>query len=409
MTELLRKITYPRGLNVNGLPVDPADEILLNVDSADGDGPPAALDDASPSDVLNLIASQRTRLNDITRALEAGDPVPAVTVRTFLSWFWRSQRRGRWIVSHIREQLQKAGLKTVPDFESTYLDADISFELSLLGESPSPAVHAATTEAVLVTEGIEVLVSDESFADPTYRISKLASANRGPISAKPDSKLAEAVTLMMANDFFQLPVMVNDRDVKGIISWETIGTRLALGQSPEWVREAMDAHAEVSSEASLFTAIPVIVEHGYALVRSPVDKRIVGIITTSDLSLQFQQLSEPFLLLGEIENHLRKIIGSRFGAEELAALKDPSDVARSVKSVADLSIGEYQRLLDDPSKWQTLKLDLDRAIFVQLLEKVRKTRNEVMHFDPDGIEDKSLHELRDFVRLLRRLQSVGAT
>jgi len=409
MTELLRKITYPRGLNVNGLPVDPADEILLNVDSADGDGPPAALDDASPSDVLNLIASQRTRLNDITRALEAGDPVPAVTVRTFLSWFWRSQRRGRWIVSHIREQLQKAGLKTVPDFESTYLDADISFELSLLGESPSPAVHAATTEAVLVTEGIEVLVSDESFADPTYRISKLASANRGPISAKPDSKLAEAVTLMMANDFFQLPVMVNDRDVKGIISWETIGTRLALGQSPEWVREAMDAHAEVSSEASLFTAIPVIVEHGYALVRSPVDKRIVGIITTSDLSLQFQQLSEPFLLLGEIENHLRKIIGSRFGAEELAALKDPSDVARSVKSVADLSIGEYQRLLEDPSKWQTLKLDLDRAIFVQLLEKVRKTRNEVMHFDPDGIEDKSLHELRDFVRLLRRLQSVGAT
>ncbi len=171
----------------------------------------------------------------------------------------------------------------------------------------------------------------------------------------------------------------------------------------------MSTHAEVSSEASLFTAIPIIVEHGYALVRAAIDKRVVGIITTSDLSLQFQQLSEPFLLLGEIENHLRKIIGPKFGPEELAALKDPSDAARHIKSVSDLAFGEYKRLLEDPSKWQALKLNLDRAVFVQLLDRVRKTRNEVMHFDPDGIEDKSLTDLRDFARLLRTLQTIGAT
>jgi CBS domain-containing protein len=32
----------------------------------------------------------------------------------------------------------------------------------------------------------------------------------------PDSLVEEAVTLMLANDFSQLPVMTSERDVKGI-------------------------------------------------------------------------------------------------------------------------------------------------------------------------------------------------
>jgi len=42
------------------------------------------------------------------------------------------------------------------------------------------------------------------------------------------------------------------------------------------------------------------VTHEYVLIRAA-DRRICGIVTTSDLGLQFLQLGEPFLLLGEIE------------------------------------------------------------------------------------------------------------
>ena len=84
----------------------------------------------------------------------------------------------------------------------------------------------------------------------------------------------------------------------------------------------------------------------YALVRSVVDNKIVGIITTSDLSLQFQQLSEPFLLLGEIENHIRRIIDGRFTKEQLEAAKDGTDSERAVKSASDLTFGEYKRPLE---------------------------------------------------------------
>ena len=363
----------------------------------------------SHDDMPHMGGWQRKRLSEIARSLEASEPVSPITVRGFLNWFWYSQRRGRWITSWIRDRLEEAGLRTVPDFESTYLDAEITFELATEEADPKTEGQDGDGQAFTTADLAETRTSPPSFADPTYRISKLAAANRTPIAVKPDASLTEAVTLMMTNDFSQLPVMGNEREVKGLISWQTIGTRLALGQAPKLVREAMDPHAEVSSEASLFTAIPIIVEQGYALVRSAFDKKIVGIITTSDLSLQFQQLSEPFLLLGEIENHLRRIVNPKFTCDQLAAVKDGADSSRSVQSVADLTFGEFKRLLEEPSRWGALHLDLDRAVFIELLEKVRVIRNEVMHFDPDGIEDESLATLRDFVKFLRTLQTIGAT
>lgn len=357
---------------------------------------------------MTEISIPKERLTDIAHTLKNGEPVPALTVRAFLRWFWGAQRRGRWIVNYIRDGMDKAGLRTVPDFESTYLDAEIRFELvaAVTGANDAPQVEVA--EAVTITDHAEVRVVTNTFADPTYRISKLGAANRRPTSVTPDSSLMEAATLMMANDFSQLPVMTNERVVKGSVSWKSIGIRLVLGQSPQCAREAMDSHAEISSDASIFTAIPIIVEHEYVLVRGS-DQRIVGIITTSDLSLQFQHLSEPFLLLGEIENHIRRIIGSRFDANDLAVAKDPSDGSRSVESASDLTFGEYKRLLEEPSRWSRLNLQLDRAVFIRLLEKVREIRNDVMHFDPDGIEDEALEVLRDFTRFLRTLQTVGAT
>jgi hypothetical protein len=68
--------------------------------------------------------------------------------------------------------------------------------------------------------------------------------------------------------------------------------------------------------------------------------------------LQFQQLAEPFLLLGEIENHIRRIVGDKFSKEELASVREPGDSNREVTGVADLMFGEYIRLLELPDRWK---------------------------------------------------------
>lgn len=213
---------------------------------------------------------------------------------------------------------------------------------------------------------------------------------------------------MLALDYSQLPVWQNERTVKGIVTWTSIGSRLALGQPLKTVRDCMEPANEVSVDSSIFAAINTIVEHQYALVRGS-DNRIVGIVTPSDLSLVFQQLSEPFLLLGEIENHVRRLIHGRFSVEDLNASRDPSDTTRQVSNVSDLTFGEYLRLLDNPTNWERLAIRLDRGAFTKELNKIRSIRNDVMHFDPDGIGEDDLTSLRRFVRFLQRLRNLGAT
>jgi hypothetical protein len=168
----------------------------------------------------------------------------------------------------------------------------------------------------------------------------------------------------------------------------------------------MEQHHEIRSDASLLSAIPIIAEQKYVLVRGH-DQKIAGIVTASDLSLQFHQLIEPFLLLGEIENHLRRVIGQRFTPTELEAVKDSTDKGRVVTSVTDLTYGEYIRLLENPERWDKLNITVDRKTFIEKLESVRGIRNDVMHFDADGIPEKDLQTIREFARFLQMLQIIG--
>jgi len=249
------------------------------------------------------------------------------------------------------------------------------------------------------------LLAHQAYADPVYRISKLASATRKPLSVSPGAKLEEAVTHMLTHDYSQLPVMTSDRDVKGVITWTSIGSRLAMGKNCSIARELMEQHQEIRFDASLFSAISIIAEHQYVLVRGR-DQKISGIVTACDLSLQFQLLAEPFLLLGEIENHVRRVISQRFSPTELESAKDPTDKKRVVTSVADLTYGEYVRLLEKPERWAKLNITVDRKTCIERFESVRRIRNEVMHFDPDGIPEKDLMTLREFARFLQRVQAI---
>ena len=170
----------------------------------------------------------------------------------------------------------------------------------------------------------------------------------------------------------------------------------------------MEAAHEVPDNFSIFQVIPMIVANDYVLIRRP-DKVISGIVTASDLSLQFQQLSEPFLLLSEIENQLRQRIADRFLPSVLAECRDPLDTSRTVERASDLTFGEYIRLLENPERWASFAPHLDRRIFCEQLGRVRDIRNDVMHFDPDGISPGSLDTLREFAKFFQRLTSIGIT
>ena len=316
-----------------------------------------------------------------------------ITPRKLIGWFG-AQRRGLWVSHRVREALVSLKLETHPDFEFAWLDAEISFRKAVPKAASKPPKDEKAPEGLV-----------QRVSDPTYRIGKLDAANRPLVTVAPDAPITRAVTLMITHDYSQLPVMQGERTVKEMLSWTSLGQRLALGPPTISVSECAIPHHEISSDVSLFDAIEGIVRHGYALIRGP-DNKVSGIVTTTDLGLQFGRLGEPFLLIGEIENYLRRIIQSRLTLDVIKAAKDPADTEREIASVEDLTFGEYVRLLEGASNWTSIALNLDRDEFVKGLHEIRRIRNDVMHFDPDGPSPEDIAILRRWVTLFQKLSSL---
>jgi CBS domain-containing protein len=313
----------------------------------------------------------------------------------------------------IRAALKQLNLITVPDFEIPHIDAPISLkDVSAASLHPVEIPPTTTTttpppDPLEATKQAAEVAGEAKRIEPAHQISRLRSANTPPEWVNPNASIKEAITIMLANDFSQVPVMQSEREPRGIFSWKSLGARLSLEKKCEYVRECMDEYKELGPEASLYDAIPLIVRHDCVLIRDET-KKISGIVTPADLSIQFQALAEPFLLVGAIENQLRGWIAARFQKIELQAAKDPDDTDRRIEDVSDLTFGEYVRLLENPPNWARLQTAIDRKIFVEKLSKVRDIRNDVMHFDPDPMDPSDLEFLRNFAQLLDRLEKLGA-
>ena len=352
------------------------------------------MDANSPPDGL-------TQLQHVADTLGRGDAHPQTTVRQLLQWFGQ-QRRGWRVISTIQGALRRTGLQTKPDFATAYIDGDVIFLLDhdeslQLARSKKDSGNTAKPEEV--NPG-DPEVPTKEFEDPVLRVRMLPAANRKPVTVTRDDPVDKALLLMLMRDYSQLPVTQNMRVVDGMISWRSISLARMRGDECTTVRQCLAKHEEVRADDSLFTAFRKIVRHEAVLVRGGANV-ITGIVTTTDLSIMFREQTEPFLLLSETENQLRRLINGRFSHGELGVAKDPGDENRQVDSVSDLTFGECARLLEQPEHWQRLSVGLDRKTFVKQLSYVREIRNDVMHFDPDGLSASELQKLKDVRRLLQ--------
>jgi hypothetical protein len=213
--------------------------------------------------------------------------------------------------------------------------------------------------------------------------------------------LERTQSLMMRHDFSQLAVMSGPRDLRGAVTWESIA-QARIRDPKAALREAVTNGEVVRSDDDLLAQIPRIVDAGFVFVQAT-NKVISGIVTTADLSNQFLILAKPFFVLAEIERRLRRIVDRAFESDELQSVMDPADAGRHVKSAEDLTLGEYVRLLEDPARWPRLGWALDRKVFIEGLHQVRETRNDIMHFSPDPLDDEQITTIENFLKWLRKL------
>ena len=330
------------------------------------------------------------QLSTIKNALDSKELTnkeQAFSVRNILGWFGAS-RRGAKIINKIRTELKKYELITVPDFEQPYIDDFITFKKK-------------QSEAL----------SDNLNLDPSHKIGRLKAANSKPISIKRDEPLSKALTQMLLNDFSQLPVMQNERTATGFISWKTIGEKLILSDSLSDLENKVvsdfmsDDIVIVTKNETIFSALTQISKNDFLLIKESTNNPIItGIVTINDLNDQFHMLEKPFVLISEIENGIRQLLDKiNLTNEELEAAKNPNS-SKKIESIADLSFGDYHALLSKPEIWERLSLNLDRKEFIDTLDDIREIRNDIMHFDPDGLDDKCIETLEEFANFLKSLR-----
>ena len=338
-------------------------------------------------------------MRDVVQSLKAGKH-RRVKVRTLLTWFGH-KRRGSSVVWTVRRALRDLGLNTDPDFSTVGIDVFVRFSLGST-KTPKSRDRSGTTDGE--NSGGEGGTTPLT-ADPALYVGMLPAANRGVVSVTRDDELSTAVTKMMFHNYSQLPVTQNLRKIDGMISWRSIGVaRIKKGnEACAYVRDCVDKeYSTVGSDTPLLDAVRKITQDEVVLVLGK-DERITGIVTTTDLSLKYHELAAPFLLLQEIEDRLRLFIDDAFSVEEMSEAKDLRDDNRSIEGAADLSFGEYIRLLEAPENWSVLGLTLDRRVFVKLLHDVREVRNEIMHFSPDDLSSENLDKIGKLRKLLEQL------
>ena len=238
--------------------------------------------------------------------------------------------------------------------------------------------------------------------DPVKRVRVLEAANRKPVYVSNSDSLKTAVTVMQLNRYSQLPVTNHgDKDIRGYISWESISEARFNGEASDYIKDYVKEDIQIiKPETPLLDAIKVVYQHDFAVVIGK-DKSLQGIITTADISSEFLLNIKPFLLLEEIEKSLRVLLDGSFLLEDIKKVCGNTD--KEILSIDDLSFGHYKCIIENPDLWNKLQIKADRKKLIERIEEVRKVRNDIMHFNPDGIDDDAMMMLDNTSKFLSTL------
>ncbi|GAA1867260.1 hypothetical protein GCM10009836_54580 [Pseudonocardia ailaonensis] len=324
---------------------------------------------------------------------DRGNPAE-MTVRELLRW-WDASERGYDIDERIVADLENHGLATSPDFRRVNLDSQVTLRPgSQPVDSPRETGVGEPTTADQVSGP---LTGSLEQVDIGLTLGNLPSAMGELVSITPQATFEEAITRMALDDYSQLPVMVKGRNLRGAVTWQSIAqTRLAKAEAT--LGDAIVPTLPERYDRPLVEVLPRLVEEGFVFVED--DQRLVsGIVTTADVVNLYGELALPFLLVGELDRRLRRIV-SKLPFQQVCSVCDPA--GSRLRTPDDLTMGDYERTLESKEIWDTLEWPLDRVVLIQRLGRLRRIRNDITHFNPDMRQSNVVADLRNFLNLLRR-------
>jgi len=334
------------------------------------------------------VRQRHERLRQARRRADDHDP-ERMSVRELLT-LWEVKDRGDQ-VSQIEADLANHGLVTSPSFRAVTLDTMVA-----LTTPPDEAEEAATPGSPKI-DGLPIDEDDEGGGDLDVR---LTVGNLSPLSGVesvgPHSTLEEAITKMLLNDFSQLAVLNGPRSLRGAVTWRSIALTMQQ-KSDASVADAINPQVEtVAYDRDLFEVLPILQRREFVFVLNE-SKVVAGIVTTADVAKRYGEMATPFFQVGELDQTLRWIVSCTVDVPTVQDL-----CKRPITSFDQLTIGDYQHVLENKDVWDKLGWQLDRISFISRLREIRDIRNKVMHFHPDPVSEDAVEKLRTFNSLLHQ-------
>ena len=233
------------------------------------------------------------------------------------------------------------------------------------------------------------------------------------VTVPPDTRVAEAMSLMIKHGFSQLPV-IEGQTVLGVFSFRSLArhsTKINKGKSdlnglP--VDDFVDTIPFVSFQDEFNILLEKVDKFGAVLVGT--ESRLQGIITASDVMTYFKEITTPYLLLYEIELGLREIIRLSISEEclktlAMSSLKEKYKTSEKIPArTEDMEFSDYPIIIGRNWDHFCWAFAGDRGRAVARVNDVREIRNDVFHFKKEiSIQQlETLADNRDWI--LRRIK-----
>lgn len=300
-------------------------------------------------------------------------------------------RRGWKVVERVNSWLEKHELIMEPNFEIANFYGYVKI-------SPKPKI------------GIKNKLKKPKYTDVIPRLGIIKSSElennekskHELVSVSKEESINKATSLMLLNNYSQLPILSSKREVYGIISWKSIGKALSLGKKCKKVIDCYEPVEILKYDAPLFDAVKIILNKEVVLVKN-LKNEISGIVTSADIAEQFLILSEPFLLVEQIENFIRILLNEKLTYDDISKVLDLEKYEKEINHISDLTFGHYVRIIENETLFSKLGINVNRIILLKKLVEVNKIRNEIMHFNPEAMEESDLIILRKTQSFLQQI------
>lgn len=251
-----------------------------------------------------------------------------------------------------------------------------------------------------------------------YSVEQLIE-NQSLQTVREEELVTSAIEIMIEHDFSQLPVVNHDGQLIGLVTYQSImqaARSFDLKLTELHVRDAWVKVKPFDIDSSLFDLLDEIQDKNAVVIADPGGVPI-GIVTSYDTAEFLRSQTEDLIRVENIEDTIKSLIpiaytksGDEIDHDKLGSVIERLNEAKSGrtpnqqhKEFDELTLSDYIQLLTMKSTWGFYEpvLQIKREALIELLNKIRKIRNDLAHFRTE-IEPPRRAELRYFADWISR-------